>query len=74
MNLSAKIEQPEGRRLEFKEVMPTNAELAKTIVSFANDAGGELYIGIKNNPREIAGLPQVYGCIRVKQFAITSTH
>jgi ATP-dependent DNA helicase RecG len=56
LNIQTKIQQPEGRRLEFKEVMPTNAELAKTIVSFANDAGGELFIGLKNNPREISGL------------------
>ena len=56
MNIKTKIQQPEGRRLEFKEVMPTKADLAKTIVSFANDAGGELFIGIKNNPREIVGL------------------
>ena len=56
MNIKTKIQQPEGRRLEFKEVMPTKADLAKTIVSFANDAGGELFIGIKNNPREISGL------------------
>lgn len=56
MNIQTKIQQPEGRRLELKEVMPTKAELAKTIVSFANDAGGELFIGIKNNPREISGL------------------
>ncbi|AFU69555.1 ATP binding protein with AAA and HATPase domains [Psychroflexus torquis ATCC 700755] len=58
MNILTKIQQPEGRRLEFKEVPPTNAELARTIVSFANDAGGELFVGIKNNPREITGLPQ----------------
>ena len=49
MNIQTKIQQPEGRRLEFKKEIPTNAELAKTIVSFANDAGGELFIGIKNN-------------------------
>ncbi|MCK5872916.1 MAG: putative DNA binding domain-containing protein [Methylococcales bacterium] len=57
MNIQTKIEQAEGRRLEFKEAMPTNAELAKTIVSFANDAGGEFFIGVKNSPREISGLP-----------------
>jgi predicted HTH transcriptional regulator len=56
LNILTKIQQPEGRRLEFKEVLPTNAELARTIVSFANDAGGDLFIGIKNNPREITGL------------------
>ena len=52
------LKQPEGRKLEFKEVLPSNAELAKTIISFANDAGGELYLGIKDNPREVAGVDE----------------
>ncbi|MGE0079592.1 MAG: RNA-binding domain-containing protein [Bacteroidales bacterium] len=54
--LSEILNQPEGRRLEFKETLPTNADLAKTIIAFANDAGGDLYIGVKNNPREIVGI------------------
>jgi len=52
------IANPEGRRLEFKAILPKKSDLAKTIVAFANDAGGELYIGIQNNPREITGLPE----------------
>jgi predicted HTH transcriptional regulator len=47
------INQPEGRRLDFKEMLPSNADLAKTIIAFANDAGGEFYLGIKDNPREM---------------------
>ena len=58
MTIKEIIKQPEGRRLEFKEVLPENAELANTIIAFANDAGGELYIGVRNNPREIIGLPE----------------
>ena len=58
MYLKDIIEQPEGRRLEFKEVLPEYADLAKTIVAFANDAGGELYIGVRNEPRGIVGLPE----------------
>ena len=50
------LKQPEGRRLECKESLPKNAELAKTIIAFANDAGGEFYLGIKDNPREVIGL------------------
>jgi len=50
------LQQPEGRRLEFKESLPTNAELAKTILAFANDAGGGLYVGINDYPREVVGL------------------
>ena len=42
--------------MEFKESLPTVADLAKTIVAFANDAGGDLYIGIKNEPRELTGM------------------
>ena len=52
------LQQPEGRRLEFKANMPTNAELAKAIVSFANDAGGEFFLGIQDNPREVIGIEE----------------
>jgi len=50
------LKQPEGRRLELKGSLPTSSELAKTIIAFANDAGGEFYIGIQDNPREVIGL------------------
>jgi len=50
------LQQPEGRRLEFKAELPTSADLAKTIISFANDAGGEIFLGIQDKPREIVGL------------------
>ena len=58
MKMNQIISQPEGRRLEFKAILPEKSDLAKTIVAFANDAGGELYIGIQNNPREVTGLPE----------------
>jgi len=45
MKIKELIKQPEGRRLEFKGELPEHSDLAKTIVAFANDAGGELYIG-----------------------------
>jgi len=54
--LSEILKQPESRKLEFKEIIPSKANLAKTIIGFANDAGGEFYLGIKNKPREITGL------------------
>nr|WP_262509963.1 RNA-binding domain-containing protein [Dysgonomonas alginatilytica] len=52
------LSQPEGRRLEFKEQLPKTSDLAKTIVAFSNDAGGELFIGIKDNPHEVVGLSE----------------
>lgn len=58
MNIKDIITQPEGRRLEFKETIPARSDLSKTVVAFANDAGGEIYIGIRNSPREIIGLSE----------------
>lgn len=58
MKINDIIQQPEGRRLEFKQRLPAVADLAKTIVAFANDAGGELFIGIRNEPREVTGIPE----------------
>jgi len=50
------LKQPEGRKLEFKETLPANTDLIKTVLAFANDAGGELYIGIRDSPREVTGI------------------
>ncbi|MDR1780253.1 MAG: putative DNA binding domain-containing protein [Tannerella sp.] len=58
MHVSEIIKSTEGRRLEFKADLPEKADLAKTIVAFANDAGGVLYLGVSDNPREIVGLPE----------------
>lgn len=52
------IQEAEGRRLEFKEVLPEKTDWVHTIIAFANDAGGELYIGVRDDPREITGLPE----------------
>lgn len=58
MDVRSIIQQPEGRRLEFKENLPKGSDLCKTIVAFANDAGGTLWLGIKDNPREIIGITE----------------
>lgn len=58
MKISEIINRAEGRRLEFKQELPAVADLAKTIVAFANDAGGHLYIGVRNDPRGLVGIPE----------------
>ncbi|HPB01395.1 MAG: RNA-binding domain-containing protein [Bacteroidales bacterium] len=58
MKLQEIIKLPEGRRLEFKQKLPASADLTKTIVAFANDAGGDVYIGVQNNPRKLTGIPE----------------
>ncbi len=58
MNFKELIQKPEGRHLEFKEKLPGKADLCKTIIAFANDAGGTLLIGIQDSPRKIIGLQE----------------
>jgi len=58
MNIEEIIKQTEGRRLEFKENLDHGDRIEKTVIAFSNDAGGEIYIGIKNEPRRIIGFPE----------------
>ena len=51
------LRSPEGRTLEFKASMPKNSDLAKTVVAFANDAGGEIIIGVDDRHRAV-GVPE----------------
>jgi predicted HTH transcriptional regulator len=60
MNLNEDLpvwQQPESRRVEFKEVFPSGNQLARTVIAFANGAGGRVVFGIRDNPREIVGIP-----------------
>ena len=50
------LDQPESRRLEFKETFPKGDQVARTVVAFANGAGGRLVFGVKNAPRRITGV------------------
>ncbi|MBF0449689.1 MAG: putative DNA binding domain-containing protein [Candidatus Magnetomorum sp.] len=48
--------QPESRRLEFKEKFPKGDHVAKTVIAFANGAGGKIVFGVKDHPRQVIGL------------------
>ena len=56
MNIQEILHLPEGRRIEFKRELTGKADLCKTIVAFSNDAGGSLFIGIQDDPREVFGV------------------
>ena len=53
--LKSIITKPEGKTLEFKRDSASPTLLMKTLVAFANTAGGRLVIGVGDN-REIVGL------------------
>lgn len=58
MNFLQKLKEPESRKLEFKREFPAKSDILKTIVAFANGAGGELIIGVSDHKREIIGVKE----------------
>ena len=55
MTLQKLINEGESKTLEFKENLPKNESIAKTVIAFSNTSGGKLIIGI-NDKREIVGI------------------
>ncbi len=56
MNILDKVRQPENRKLELKRSLPPRAKWLKTIIAFANGAGGELILGVDDKSRDIVGI------------------
>lgn len=58
MSLYDEIQQGESRTLEFKKELPADSsKWVKTIIAFANGAGGRLVIGVSNQ-HEVVGIPK----------------
>ena len=51
------IAQGENRQLEFKEQLPKNESIVKTVISFSNTSGGKLIIGVSDE-RKIVGIDE----------------
>ena len=47
---------PEGNTLEFKGVFSALKQVLRTLVAFANAAGGQLLIGVEDGTREVRGV------------------
>ncbi len=59
MNLIEVLQKPEGKTLEYKRDLSSPDGLLKTLVAFANAAGGILAIGIEDGTRRVIGVPDV---------------
>jgi len=46
LNLRALINSGENKRVEFKEQLPKNESIVKTVIAFSNTSGGKLIVGI----------------------------
>jgi ATP-dependent DNA helicase RecG len=55
MNILKQINIGENKTLEFKEKLPQNLSIAKTIIAFSNTSGGKLVIGVTDN-KKIVGI------------------
>lgn len=53
--LLQEILRGESKTLEFKERMPSNSSIVKTIIAFSNTSGGKLIIGVSDE-RNIVGI------------------
>lgn len=50
------IKHPEGKTLEFKRDLSSPEGVLKTIVAFANTAGGTLVVGVENRSHHVRGV------------------
>ena len=66
MTLQEEIQNGESRILEYKATLPQDSQKwIKSIVAFANGAGGKFVLGV-NNKREFVGLPKTVDLFELK--------
>jgi ATP-dependent DNA helicase RecG len=58
MDLEALLRGHEGKRLEFKRDLSSPGPVMKSLVAFANTAGGVLLIGVEDRTRTVLGVDQ----------------
>lgn len=52
---------PEGKTLEFKRDLSSPEKVLRTLVAFANGAGGTLVVGVEDKTRHVVGLKDATG-------------
>jgi ATP-dependent DNA helicase RecG len=56
MKLEEILRHPEGKTLEYKRDLSSPATALRTLVAFANSAGGRLIFGVEDGTRAVAGV------------------
>jgi len=57
MNLNDLISLGESKTVEFKLTLPTNKDISRSIIAFANTSGGKLIVGVDDD-RNIIGIEE----------------
>ena len=53
------LKRHEGKTLEFKRDLSSSEGILKTLVAFANTAGGTVVIGVEDGSKNVRGVPDV---------------
>ncbi len=53
------LAENEGKTIEFKETARSLGSIMKTVVAFANSAGGTIIIGVKDKTKVLVGLTEI---------------
>jgi len=56
MDLLTLLTRPEGKTLEFKRDLSSPDRVIRTLVAFANTAGGTLLVGVEDKSRRVLGI------------------
>lgn len=56
MNITDLLRQSEGKTLEFKRDLSSPAGVLRTVIAFANTAGGVVLIGVEDGTRHVRGV------------------
>jgi len=56
MDLLETLRRPEGKTLEFKRDLSSPDGLLRTVVAFANTAGGTVLVGVEDGTRHVRGI------------------
>ncbi|TAK77331.1 MAG: winged helix-turn-helix transcriptional regulator [Gammaproteobacteria bacterium] len=58
MDTTALLQSPEGKALEFKQDLSSYEKILRTLVAFANTAGGTLVIGVEDKTKNVIGIEE----------------
>ena len=56
MDLLENLKRTEGKTLEFKRDLSSPGGVLRTLVAFANTAGGVLLLGVEDGSRQVRGV------------------
>jgi ATP-dependent DNA helicase RecG len=56
MDIIESLQKPEGKTLEFKRDLSSPDSILRTLIAFANTAGGLLIIGVEDQSKHVSGI------------------